>query len=275
MTVGPNLTPATSPHRPAVGRACRSAGAVGKDDTVERAPSLDVQPEPLDQLRRQRDLPGCVLVAAGSVPSSRERHLRRSNAGPVKSWHPEAERVPTPSAADRGRNTEGRSPPSAGDQPCQPTHTERHSGHRHSTWSRGFPSMSPRRNALRSTGCVRPVADLAQPSVEIAGRRTCSRRHQPVPRQTHHVNPSTVHHDTGIPCGRRSPLAEIRFYVDADLLALARALVASRYDVTFPGELRIVAANWRRIEQLVATDGPSAHIASMTRFRAIDLRDVH
>jgi PIN like domain len=29
----------------------------------------------------------------------------------------------------------------------------------------------------------------------------------------------------------------IRFYVDADLLALAKSLVAARYDVTFPGDI--------------------------------------
>ena len=28
----------------------------------------------------------------------------------------------------------------------------------------------------------------------------------------------------------------IRFYVDADLLALAKSLVAARYDVTYPGD---------------------------------------
>jgi hypothetical protein len=31
-------------------------------------------------------------------------------------------------------------------------------------------------------------------------------------------------------------MAQIRFYVDADLLALAKCLVAARYDVTYPGD---------------------------------------
>jgi hypothetical protein len=31
-------------------------------------------------------------------------------------------------------------------------------------------------------------------------------------------------------------MAEIRFYVDADLLALAKSLVQARYDVTYPGD---------------------------------------
>lgn len=31
-------------------------------------------------------------------------------------------------------------------------------------------------------------------------------------------------------------MAAIRFYVDADLLALAKSMAAARYDVTFPGD---------------------------------------
>jgi hypothetical protein len=37
-----------------------------------------------------------------------------------------------------------------------------------------------------------------------------------------------------MPGGRRE--AEIRFYVDADLLGLAKILVAVRADVTYPGD---------------------------------------
>ena len=138
-------------------------------------------------------------------------------------------------------------------------------------------------------------------------------------------------------------MAAIRFYVDADLLALARSLVAARYDVTYPGdpgdrrrnrppcqiddpatedsvwipavaahgwvvisrdlkivrkpveieavrasnlrlvivdtrrdpttwgELRVVTAQWNKIEGLTDLVGPFAYLATLTTFRRLEL----
>lgn len=50
----------------------------------------------------------------------------------------------------------------------------------------------------------------------------------------------------------RTKAAEVRFYVDADLLGLARVLAGLRPDVTYPGDPgavvhKNVAANWQPV----------------------------
>lgn len=95
--------------------------------------------------------------------------------------------------------------------------------------------------------------------------------------------------------------AEIRFYLDADVLGLARVLVQVRSDVTFPGDpggvvhkrerppcpvttpavrdeakstfrqLEIMMSRWRDIEGSLDRPGPFIYAATRPRLREIPL----
>lgn len=74
--------------------------------------------------------------------------------------------------------------------------------------------------------------------------------------------------------------ADIRFYVDADVLGLAKLLVQVRNDVTYPGgrdaigtwaQLEVFMIQWRAIERCSDEPGPFVYSATRSTFRPVDL----
>lgn len=100
--------------------------------------------------------------------------------------------------------------------------------------------------------------------------------------------------------------AEVRFYIDADILGLGKLLGALRSDVTYPGDpgavihkrrrsacpvtmartpvalagpearstwdqLEVVMSQWRRIEELHGLPGPFIYTATRTTLSKVDL----
>jgi hypothetical protein len=73
--------------------------------------------------------------------------------------------------------------------------------------------------------------------------------------------------------------AQVRIYVDADVLGLGKVLADLRNDVTYPGDpgavihkrQRVFMTQWRRIEALISEPGPFIWRVSRTAITSITL----
>jgi hypothetical protein len=79
---------------------------------------------------------------------------------------------------------------------------------------------------------------------------------------------------------KRARPARVRYYIDADLLGLAKILIQVRTDVTYLAaddaigtfaQFEVLMCQWRRIEALIEEEGPFIYSVTRTSFRRIEL----